>query len=572
MSNTTLFWVCYTAAGNAKPTADQVRNGQTWTGAQLPPTEFGSESVTLSGSGTFTWAVGATGLTAGTDYKFAAVTLTGNDAAVVESATWTTDTGGVVFPVTLGDTLTFTDSQNTAANLFAVARAETVTLTDSQNTAANLFAVARAETVTLTDSQTGTVPVIACDPYWANVALLVQGGANGSTVIQDLSDNAATVTINAGASFSSAQQVFGNNTIAAVQILPNIAPFQSTGANSLFARPPGQAVTIECYIRRNVLANFSPSGILWNWADPTGGIIGSVRFEGNSGALIWFSSGGPSSILYTVPIDTTVFSQFTVVNNTFTLDINGAQVHTGLMSSPIDAGTYKFFIGATAVVDTAPSFWWTGPLRFTQGIARSRGSVPTAEFPTIPCGNTFAVAHAETVTLTDSQTGVVPVVGVNTVTETVSLSASQSAFITSATNSVSEQITLTDSQVARATFAVGRAEVITLTDSRDGSLPGLQTATASESFTLSDFQIGAMDAGLCPGLPPGWVMTRVLESVPNPNFGTTYGNNYFVRWTYITTDENGQFVCASGADTDCCAQAHAMAEQRTQQKPYNQAI
>ena len=66
-------------------------------------------------------------------------------------------------------------------------------------------------------------------------------------------------------------------------------------------------------------------------------------------------------------------------------------------------------------------------------------------------------------------------------------------------------------------------------------------------------------------------MTKVLEDVPNPN-GPNFALPYFRRWTYITTDENGQFVCASGADTDCCAQAHAMAEQRTQQRPYNEAI
>lgn len=71
-----------------------------------------------------------------------------------------------------------------------------------------------------------------------------------------------------------------------------------------------------------------------------------------------------------------------------------------------------------------------------------------------------------------------------------------------------------------------------------------------------------------PTLPPGWVVTKTLESVPNPNFGTPYGNAYFTRWTYICTDENGQYVCASGSDVDCYGQAQAMAQSRTQQQPY----
>lgn len=71
-------------------------------------------------------------------------------------------------------------------------------------------------------------------------------------------------------------------------------------------------------------------------------------------------------------------------------------------------------------------------------------------------------------------------------------------------------------------------------------------------------------------LPPGWVVNRILEEVPNPNFGTPYGNNYFARWTYICTDENGQFVCASGSEDDCNNQAQAMAQSRTQQRPFNE--
>jgi len=72
-------------------------------------------------------------------------------------------------------------------------------------------------------------------------------------------------------------------------------------------------------------------------------------------------------------------------------------------------------------------------------------------------------------------------------------------------------------------------------------------------------------------LPPGWTITKTLEEVPNPNFGTPYGQNYFVRWTYICRDENNQFVCASGSEDDCNSQAQAMAQSRTQRQPYFEA-
>jgi len=70
-------------------------------------------------------------------------------------------------------------------------------------------------------------------------------------------------------------------------------------------------------------------------------------------------------------------------------------------------------------------------------------------------------------------------------------------------------------------------------------------------------------------LPPGWVITSMIEEVPNPNVGTpaaAAGN--FARLTYICTDENNQYVCSSGSESDCENQAQTMAQCRTQQQPY----
>jgi hypothetical protein len=73
-------------------------------------------------------------------------------------------------------------------------------------------------------------------------------------------------------------------------------------------------------------------------------------------------------------------------------------------------------------------------------------------------------------------------------------------------------------------------------------------------------------------LPPGWTVTGQVENVPNPNFGTPYGQNFFARQTYICTDDRGDFVCASGSEDDCNNQAQTAAQSRTQQQPYNEAI
>jgi hypothetical protein len=75
-------------------------------------------------------------------------------------------------------------------------------------------------------------------------------------------------------------------------------------------------------------------------------------------------------------------------------------------------------------------------------------------------------------------------------------------------------------------------------------------------------------------LPPGWAITASVETVPDPNAATEpiAAGPGFARWTYICTDQNGQYVCGSGAEEDCEAQALTAAQSRTQQQPYDEAI
>lgn len=96
------------------------------------------------------------------------------------------------------------------------------------------------------------------------------------------------------------------------------------------------------------------------------------------------------------------------------------------------------------------------------------------------------------------------------------------------------------------------------------------SGASSGTFTLSGTASGTVAAGGL--LPPGWTITPTLEVVPNPNKSGPGSGDFFSRWTYICTDENGQYVCASGALEDCQAQALTMAQSHTQQQPYNEAV
>jgi hypothetical protein len=68
-------------------------------------------------------------------------------------------------------------------------------------------------------------------------------------------------------------------------------------------------------------------------------------------------------------------------------------------------------------------------------------------------------------------------------------------------------------------------------------------------------------------IPASWTITKTLEEVPATNAGTAYSSAPFMRWTYICTDENGDYVCASGAEEDCQAQALTMYQSSLQANP-----
>jgi hypothetical protein len=583
----TLYWVvCDTinaGYGNDDASAVRIQQGRNAAAALLPAGQVGNLPAPAV-TGTVPAGVAATGLTPGASYTIAwtiwdGVSGTsyggGTSTKVVLSAPFNA-LNGTVYPVARAESVALTDAQNSAA-IFLASRAESVALTDSQNFGATTYTVARAETVALTDSSTGvtvggtvypvaraesialsdsTTGVLAstdCDPFFTKVVLLQHF------------DNSLLATV--GGQFLTDGSVTMSQTNArwdySVNINGNPVPPGTGGANVVYSATNSATWDLNA-------TDFTIEGWMWMNSAPDrprtlisiedssnqreeysiyvdGAPTNNYRFMYPTDALNTAGIAGPA-----IQLNTWVFLAYRRTGNTYEAFVNGVPVLAGPVTNAyrrpaglkdvLEGNSHRSFVDALdGIIDD---------VRVTT-VARSLTTVPTGPFPDFQCAPIVLGSVSESVTLADGQTATVSSAGINTVIDTISI---------------------VDTEVARAIFNVGRSESFTLTDSQTGTTPGIQTGTVNESFTLTDRQTGQVDAGLCPGLPPGWVMTKVLENVPNPNFGTPYGQTYFTRWTYITTDENGQFVCASGADTDCCAQSHAMAEQRTQQQPYNEAI
>lgn len=240
--------------------------------------------------------------------------------------------------------------------------------------------VSGAEEAVMPDFSTDVLAEVDIDPYLSSNVLLIQGGSNGGTTLQDLSPYGDTAAITTGAAFSSGQTVYGNNTIAGDDIQPNIAAFTSSGAGSRFARPAGEAWTIGCYVRWNTLPNTAPSGVLWDWRGPSSRMA-SLQLSANTGKLSFYNAGGARSDIATLTANQTYYVQLTVdASNAYTIDLDGTQIDSGSFSSINSAGTYSFYVASMATTNATASVWWATPLRATKGVARSR-TAPTAAWP-----------------------------------------------------------------------------------------------------------------------------------------------------------------------------------------------
>lgn len=228
----------------------------------------------------------------------------------------------------------------------------------------------------------------ATDPYFSSVSLLVQGGADTSTTLNDLSSYATSAVATANASFSSAETQFGANMLKQTSIGPAIAAFTGVGAASRFTRPSGESQTIECYYEFTTLAAFANASYLWWWSvlNGDGSInthIADMYVKGVTNKLALRIGTTVYDTTATFSSGTRYFIQITVVGNTYTVDVDGTEVLTGTWPTTSSAGTTEVKVGTSHNPDTSgPStIAYVTPFRWTKGVARARGSVPSAAFP-----------------------------------------------------------------------------------------------------------------------------------------------------------------------------------------------
>lgn len=222
------------------------------------------------------------------------------------------------------------------------------------------------------------------DPYWGNVSLLIQDGTAGTTLIQDRSSYGGSVTATANASWSAAHQVHGNNTIAVTSIGPSIPAFTSSGAGSRFTRDSGEELTVEVYFYYSALSNISTSLPLFWWVNSIHGSIVELYLQENGGRLAMRQNSGAIDYFGFTSSSTLHFVQLTVSGNTYYLDVDGTQVGTGTFTSYNSTGTYSVYACASSVTSSSGGSTqaWVSPFRWTKGVARARGSVPSSSFPT----------------------------------------------------------------------------------------------------------------------------------------------------------------------------------------------
>lgn len=224
------------------------------------------------------------------------------------------------------------------------------------------------------------------DPYWEYVSLLIQDGTAGDTTILDRSDAADTTTIVNYATWEATQQVFGANMIETRTIGAAVNPFTSTGAASLFGRDTGDKFTIDFWVHISVVENYAPSAYFLSWRYPVSGYsLFEIGLYGND-PYLRLRNGTDAEIVTDLIATGRHFIQLNVDGTSYTLDVDGVEVYAGTNSYGIgQTGDYEIQVASqsnTGSGTATSTRVYVTPLRFTKGVNRARGSVPTALFPT----------------------------------------------------------------------------------------------------------------------------------------------------------------------------------------------
>lgn len=221
------------------------------------------------------------------------------------------------------------------------------------------------------------------DPYWADVVLLVQDGADGTYDVQDRSTHADSVTIANYAEWDSASTIFGVNQILYSTEAADIPEFVDSDG-SRFGRDTGEEFSIETWVEWNAYPA-SSGPWLWLWWDSSGPTRYAEMYLSHDVLYLRIGSDTPISCA-TLAADTPVFVQFFIdASDDYFVDVDGVQVATGAIPYTFNNGGGPVRFTAAAGFSGGNAYsanGWSTPLRVTKGVMRPRGVVPTDVFPT----------------------------------------------------------------------------------------------------------------------------------------------------------------------------------------------
>ena len=223
------------------------------------------------------------------------------------------------------------------------------------------------------------------DPYWAYVSLLVQDGDSASGDLINRTAFADTATITSNADWTASPSLLGANMLSLETAYPAINYFASTGSDSEYGREAGVAFTIEFWVNLQSWTAYGAYFFSW-WKGASNRIV-EVTFTGLT-PMLRIRNGDDASIETYEISGGEHFVQLNIeADGTYTLDWDGVEVYTGTNTYENDTGgEYQVQVGSWRPSGTTTGLGSTDvyvtPFRFTRGVSRPRGSVPTALFPT----------------------------------------------------------------------------------------------------------------------------------------------------------------------------------------------
>lgn len=204
-----------------------------------------------------------------------------------------------------------------------------------------------------------------------------------TTTLQDKSTYASTATISSGASISASAGKWGAGGYAATRYAPAVGAFAEDSPR--FRTTDSDPVTVEFWFYNQSLANITTSANYWEWRTPSQRLAAIAAYA-NAGEIVYYPPSGSVS-LGTHSLNAWHFLQYTYDGTGGTgalkIDIDGVEVYSanGGHSTP-GSGTHSMRVGGWNNNDNSYSaVYRVDDFRYTKGVARPRGAVPTEPFP-----------------------------------------------------------------------------------------------------------------------------------------------------------------------------------------------